>query len=433
MKFSQVTALLEELECQKKMFGNLVVLDWWDSVRNGNATTAENAGCIFDVFRILCPDLDKVRKFDMQEHSLAAQMTRVFGLEGTTRGKRIQEWKGRAYENIEGQGDLGTTIASVFENDESLCVDIGISYLHELLDELSLHSKWTTQDNSRYKAGPRRSPMRILSDLLKYRFNNAKKWIVRIILKNLSISHKSLQIMNAFHPCFTNIYRMQTDLRMSCTIMAEMISEGFASDQVVQNKVLNKDRYCQAMTKFAKPKLHTFISTTECEQAKCIAQLYLDLRNVQNEKSFYTEVKYDGERMQIHISSAGGDITIFSKSGRNSTEDRIQSHDIIKAALGIHNKFSFFNEIKRPSHFLQAQDCILEGELVVYNHLENGFERFGTVADFRGSDKTYELALKIGYFLKTVITTSYSMISFGSTLNLKCEFHLVKGVNCSKI
>lgn len=60
------------------------------------------------------------------------------------------------------------------------------------------------------------------------------------------------------------------------------------------------------------------------------------------------ETKYDGERMQIHLElfdrpAAGGAswdlppyrMTIYSKSGRDSTVDRRETHPIILAALGI--------------------------------------------------------------------------------------------------
>ena len=54
------------------------------------------------------------------------------------------------------------------------------------------------------------------------------------------------------------------------------------------------------------------------------------------------ETKYDGERMQIHVELPAPEdqsdqicIKIFSKSGRDSTWDRVETHAIILAALGI--------------------------------------------------------------------------------------------------
>ena len=55
-------------------------------------------------------------------------------------------------------------------------------------------------------------------------------------------------------------------------------------------------------------------------------------------ETVWAETKYDGERAQIHVkvrTDGGSDITIFSKSRRESTGDRVAVHDIIRAALGL--------------------------------------------------------------------------------------------------
>ncbi|KAL1703507.1 hypothetical protein EV121DRAFT_292220 [Schizophyllum commune] len=52
----------------------------------------------------------------------------------------------------------------------------------------------------------------------------------------------------------------------------------------------------------------------------------------------WVETKYDGERAQIHVqveTDGTSTITIFSKSGRNSTLDRIAVHWIVRQALGL--------------------------------------------------------------------------------------------------
>jgi DNA ligase-4 len=86
--------------------------------------------------------------------------------------------------------------------------------------------------------------------------------------------------------------------------------------------------------------------------------------------------------MQIHYSQKDDKLTIFSKSGRNSTEDRINSHDIIRTCLGIPNKFSAKSAIVRNDYLTHVDECIIECELLVYNN-EKGIERFGGVSDFR--------------------------------------------------
>jgi DNA ligase-4 len=75
-------------------------------------------------------------------------------------------------------------------------------------------------------------------------------------------------------------------------------------------------------------------------------------------RSASVERKYDGEYCQIHVDISTGDfkIKIFSKSGRDSTADRIDIHDAIKRCLRIGTLYS---QVR--------QRCIIVGELLVWN------------------------------------------------------------------
>ncbi|PHH61889.1 hypothetical protein CDD81_7753 [Ophiocordyceps australis] len=70
----------------------------------------------------------------------------------------------------------------------------------------------------------------------------------------------------------------------------------------------------------------------------------------------------DGEYCQIHVDAAHGPprIQIFSKSGKDSTEDRVGLHDTIAQSLKLG---SLDCKVRKQ--------CILEGELVVYSDKEN--------------------------------------------------------------
>ncbi|KAH7115532.1 hypothetical protein EDB81DRAFT_819664, partial [Dactylonectria macrodidyma] len=70
------------------------------------------------------------------------------------------------------------------------------------------------------------------------------------------------------------------------------------------------------------------------------------------------ERKYDGEYCQIHIdlNKSGADIKIFSKSGRDSTSDRMGIHRALRDSLELDTAGC---KIKKR--------CILEGELLVWN------------------------------------------------------------------
>ncbi|KAH8727374.1 hypothetical protein GQ44DRAFT_725266 [Phaeosphaeriaceae sp. PMI808] len=79
------------------------------------------------------------------------------------------------------------------------------------------------------------------------------------------------------------------------------------------------------------------------------------------------ERKYDGEYCQVHIDLSKGKkcIKIFSKSGRDSTDDRIGLHDVVRDCLRLESAEC---KIKKQ--------CILEGELLVWNDDKERIEPF---------------------------------------------------------
>lgn len=83
------------------------------------------------------------------------------------------------------------------------------------------------------------------------------------------------------------------------------------------------------------------------------------------------DTKYDGERMQIHVNLKPQPcITIFSKSGRNSTCDRAGVHDSLLAALNLRSKSPAF-----------SSSVILEAELVVYDFKQHKIAPFHRLSD----------------------------------------------------
>ncbi|KAH7124781.1 hypothetical protein EDB81DRAFT_847037 [Dactylonectria macrodidyma] len=104
------------------------------------------------------------------------------------------------------------------------------------------------------------------------------------------------------------------------------------------------------------------IVRTTCEKARSIRH-YCQLAGP---RRMSVERKYDGEYCQIHIdlNKSGADIKIFSKSGRDSTSDRIGIHRALRDSLGLYTagckikKIEPFHKIrrhmKRSGRFLGA-------------------------------------------------------------------------------
>jgi DNA ligase 4 len=95
------------------------------------------------------------------------------------------------------------------------------------------------------------------------------------------------------------------------------------------------------------------------------------LRQFKHAERVWAEVKYDGERTQIHVvihPNGRSDITIFSKTGRNSTLDRLAVHDTIRRALGLPvGGADTWNTQGRKN----IQNVVLEAEMVAFSNTRN--------------------------------------------------------------
>ena len=103
------------------------------------------------------------------------------------------------------------------------------------------------------------------------------------------------------------------------------------------------------------------------------------------------ERKYNGEYCQVHIDLSKGRnyIKIFSKSGRDSTNDRTGLHGVLRDCL----------RLKSAECKIKKQ-CILEGELLVWNDQGERIEPFYKIrsmcndqAAFLGLVKTHPQVL----------------------------------------
>ena len=85
------------------------------------------------------------------------------------------------------------------------------------------------------------------------------------------------------------------------------------------------------------------------------------------------ERKYDGEycQVQIDLSKGRNCIKIFPKSGRDSTEDRIGLHDVLRGYLRLES-----------TECMIKKQCILEGELLVWNEDKERIEPFHKILKY---------------------------------------------------
>jgi DNA ligase-4 len=322
------------------------------------------------LFRLLFPSLDRSRKYGIAEYKLSNLIIDIFGLNGTAAGERLRNWKvvaGPSKLQAVGQGDLGTVVEmvmAVIRDSFGSCMQI--SSIAELLHELSLTCQWSTVISDVVP----RNAKDIVKDLYLKIDDKCAKWITRVILKDLRLPLEPQQLMAAFHPILPYLFRMSGCLRHSATIMHKIFKLGCHADMVQCENTLNRDVFWHLRREFCIPYFGQFLAPMQSSQAKSIGHVYSHIESMQSNCSdFVAELKYDGERMQIHYDTNLADpIKIYSKSGRDSTLDRMAAHEVIMKSF--REKQTLVN-------------CIVEAELLVYNRSSENIEIFGGVWDFR--------------------------------------------------
>jgi DNA ligase 4 len=95
------------------------------------------------------------------------------------------------------------------------------------------------------------------------------------------------------------------------------------------------------------------------------------LELLQGSDRVWAETKYDGERAQIHVEvrfDNSSDITIFSKSKRDSTQDRYAVHDIVRRALGL---LSPDRQQRKEMKMIQVKhNVVLDAEMVAFKGVQ---------------------------------------------------------------
>jgi len=167
------------------------------------------------------------------------------------------------------------------------------------------------------------------------------KWLTRLILKNYEPVILDPQLIyRSYHPFLPSILKVQDDLVVASRILANV-----QRDRTVTGKA--------SLATYLKPSLGVKIGRQPWFKGRSIKHCL----NMSHGR-MSCEEKLDGEYCQIHIDLSKGRncIQIFSKSGKDSTMDRIGLHDSIRRSLKL-------GQASCPI----KKGCVLEGELVVYS------------------------------------------------------------------
>ncbi|ORY34864.1 hypothetical protein BCR39DRAFT_515200 [Naematelia encephala] len=351
------------------------------------------------LFRLLFPHEGSRRRYGLKETRLAFELEAVLGVRGLRRWDSV----GAARDGECGTGCLGKEVeARVRERGETSRLSVlSIAELDTMLDELSSYSPFSQLSQQPHHP---LSQTRILTKL--YRDSglspSSLSVLTQIILRdlrpllnpipNLRIRNPTamLRIKSTAAPAEFTLYEA---MRCWDPRMLELYRGGRgnldwcadAAEYLARGEILNIT---------PGPILGVNVPIPKCRKARSMNDALKVFNGTSHPADIvWAETKYDGYRMQIHveISQDGSPrLTIFSKSKRNSTMDRLNTHAIILAALGIPIPPNLPRHRSLPSRLTEAPACrrrvcqsvILEAEVVPFNEGRREGDRAPGIEEF---------------------------------------------------
>lgn len=380
-KFAWLCELLEEIHQNKYQQratyskqenpSHQIVDRWYDRhhdkiCRNGPSAIAL-LSCLF-------PERRPNRTYNLQQKRLTQIFGRILGL-GTTRLKVLESWQQKGGQDFPTclEKLMAETEFPVPQDDQQVTLE-EIDRALTRIAANNIASALTIRAQASGKA-----PIDILTPIVRRLQSYEAKWLVRMILKSYSpIEVPEYATLHGFHFLLPKLLAMQSSFEAA----VDMIS----SPELIRLPPRPSREYEAALlpilAREIKPQLGVMIRRQPFDKARSIKHCV----KIAGPRVMSIERKYDGEYCQIHIDNSKGQgaIQIFSKSGKDSTQDRIGLHSAIKAGL----------RLKSPDCKIKRR-AILEGELLIYSrnerdilpfhhirkHVRHGGRRIGTEQD----------------------------------------------------
>ena len=335
------------------------------------------------------------RIFNIQAKSLTRKLRRCLKL-GSSRWPELQKW------TSPGHGDLSECVERVLKQAEFLelpaCKQVTLQQIDDALASIASRCRFSGAKTRQSSSENEASVLDILGRVYGKLQSREAKWLTRIILKDLSCidldGHRGI-IYSCIDPRLPTAMQMYDDFESAIAALRAL-----SASQPSGLGQSGRTQPCLDDACHLTPRIGTKIGPPSWAKAKGGIRHAL---NIVNGRTMSLERKYDGEYCQIHVDLSKGDdcIQIFSKSGKDSTEDRKGIVPSIKDGLRL-----------RRSDCSLRQKGILEGELLVWD------DRRQNICDFHVIRKHVS---RSGVFLGTD-QDSLSVFAFfrGTIQNCQC-------------
>lgn len=379
--FASLVQVLEKVERSRQLPSN-TSQDLLSSYRQ-LINEAKHSDSDHALFRLLFPVDDHRRKYDLAERRLATSLADCLGLSETKRGERLLKWKqSTSLDHVPAAvRDLGTAVQAMLQ--DVSCIfesDISLDTIDELLDEMAQLSHFSSADLQN-KANPPRTRRQILRDLFCTLSPVEAKWLTRIILRT-SQTYAPISkwtITNLRYWFMTDLFSVHNEFDHVLNIVHKLEQK---------NGVLSRPEdplhLIALVERYLCPRIGHRVEMIKCEKGLSSVHVHKLLQQTTNKDKItaWAEIKYDGERMQIHVDrtrSLDKQIVIFSKSGRESTTDRHLVLPNIREALALDDPHS------------SITTGIFEAELLVYDDATGDIAEFDKIKEVMQGDKKHRL------------------------------------------
>ncbi|KAK4953872.1 hypothetical protein LTR10_008476 [Elasticomyces elasticus] len=349
----------------------------------------------------LLPERRTDRVYSLQPPSLCRILGRTLGLNAVRRGDL------EAHKQAN-RGDLGQCLERVLKTPA-----VTLEEVDDMLEALAAQCQFSDK-SIRISFPPASSEPKdkLLGDVVKRVTPEEGKWLVRLVLKDFAPVKISEEIvLKQFHFLLPDLLRFQDNFNAAVGLLKnEPLLRQLPDCPDPRSARLHKQGAAtvirpQVGVKVGRP---TFIKARSLDS--CVKML--------GTQEWVLERKYDGEYCEIHVDLSKSVlpmecIQIFSKSGKDSTEDRKGLHQTLVKCLRLGN----------PDCKVKKQAIIL-GELVVYSDESKSILSF---------DKIRKHVSRSGVFLGNEQDSQrhaheYLAIVFFDLLLLDDEVVMTKGI-----
>lgn len=296
----------------------------------------------------LFPEKRTDRVYSIKPPSLTRSLRRWLGL-GSSRWPQLDQWQ------TPGRGDLSDCVERVLRQAEFPLPHnrdrVTLNEVDNALATVAARCRFSAPKVRAREMDQDEELGRALESIYRRLQSREAKWFTRLILKDFS----SLELPeNLIYACVDS--RLRVAMQMYHDFESAIFElRSLPASQMIDPASGGFTQHCVNDAHLLPPKIGIKLGPPKWIKAKGGVKHAV---SIIDGRTMSVERKHDGEYCQIHIDLSKGEdcIQIFSKSGKDSTEDRKGVHQAIKDGLRVGQPNCRFKE-----------KCILEGELLVYS------------------------------------------------------------------